>query len=119
MASERQTKKAERPGLTQDEVSELRQVFSIFDTNGTGKIEPKEIKAYMQSLGYDSKNPTMFQLIEDLDNSEYDKTKSIKIYKLTKKNETFKSLINVYLINKARSLLINNHDLQTKYKDRN
>ena len=40
------------------------------DTNGTGKIDPKELKAAMQSLGFDSKNPTIFQLIADLDTPE-------------------------------------------------
>jgi Ca2+-binding EF-hand superfamily protein len=61
------TKKVERPGLSQDEVDEIRQAFDLFDTNGSGKIDPKELKAAMQSLGFDSKNPTIFQLIAELD----------------------------------------------------
>ena len=63
-------KRVERPGLSQDEVEEIRQAFDLFDTNGTGKIDPKELKAAMQSLGFDSKNPTIFQLIADLDTPE-------------------------------------------------
>ena len=39
----------------------------MFDTNSIGKIVPKEIKAAMQSLGFDNKNPTIYQLIADLD----------------------------------------------------
>jgi Ca2+-binding EF-hand superfamily protein len=65
-----QNKKVERPGLSQDEVDEIRQAFDLFDTNGTGRIDPKELKAAMQSLGFDTKNPTIFQLIAELDTPE-------------------------------------------------
>ena len=30
-------------------------------------IDPKELKAAMQSLGFESKNPTIYQMIADLD----------------------------------------------------
>ena len=63
-------KNIERPGLSTDEVDEIRQAFELFDTNGTGRIDPKELKAAMQSLGFDSKNPTIFQLIAELDTPE-------------------------------------------------
>ena len=64
------TKKVEHPGLSTEEVDEIKQAFDLFDTNGTGKIDPKELKAAMQSLGFDLKNPTIFQLIADLDTPE-------------------------------------------------
>ena len=64
------SKKVERPGLSSEEVDEIKQAFDLFDTNGTGKIDPKELKAAMQSLGFDSKNPTIYQLIADLDTPE-------------------------------------------------
>jgi Ca2+-binding EF-hand superfamily protein len=34
-------KTTERPGLTADEVDELREAFNLFDTEATGKIDPK------------------------------------------------------------------------------
>ena len=34
-------KKLERPGLTEDEIEELREAFNLFDTEATGKIDPK------------------------------------------------------------------------------
>ena len=64
------TTKVEKSGLSNDEVDEIRQAFDLFDTNGTGKIDPKELKAAMQSLGFDSKNPTIYSLIADLDTPE-------------------------------------------------
>ncbi len=69
----KQEKKVERPGLSQDEVDEIKQAFDLFDTNGTGRIDPKELKAAMQSLGFDTKNPTIFQLIAELDTPEASK----------------------------------------------
>jgi len=60
-------------GLGNDEVDELKQAFELFDTNQTGKLDPKELKAAMQSLGFDTKNPTIFQMISELDTPESQK----------------------------------------------
>lgn len=57
----------ERPGLTEDEIDEIREAFNLFDTDGSGTIDPKELKVAMQSLGFDSKNPTVYQMIAELD----------------------------------------------------
>ena len=48
----------------------IKLAFNVFDTNGTGKINPKEIKAAMEYLGQDAHNPTVYQLISLLDESE-------------------------------------------------
>ena len=45
-----------RPGLTEDEVEEIKEAFDLFDTDGSGSIDPKELKAAMQSLGFEAKN---------------------------------------------------------------
>ena len=37
------------------------------NTDGSGSIDPKELKAAMTSLGFDAKNQTIFQMISDLD----------------------------------------------------
>ena len=42
-----------RPGLTDDEIDEIREAFNLFDTEGTGRVDPRELKAAMQSLGFD------------------------------------------------------------------
>lgn len=36
-------KTTERPGLTADEIEELREAFNLFDTEATGKIDPRYI----------------------------------------------------------------------------
>ena len=57
----------ERPGLNEDEIEELKEAFSLFDTEATGKIDPKEVKSAMTSLGFESKNPNIFNMVADLE----------------------------------------------------
>jgi Ca2+-binding EF-hand superfamily protein len=57
----------ERPGLTEDEILEIKEAFDLFDTDGGGTIDPKELKAAMTSLGFEAKNQTIYQMISDLD----------------------------------------------------
>ncbi|KMZ97766.1 caltractin ICL1e, partial [Plasmodium vivax North Korean] len=45
--------------------------FNLLDTDGTGTIDPKEIKCAMQSLGLDVKNPMIFRMIADLEKDGY------------------------------------------------
>jgi len=63
----RHTKTYERPGLSKEEIEEIREAFNLFDTDGSGTIDPKELKAAMQSLGFEAKNATIYQMIGDID----------------------------------------------------
>ena len=45
-----------RPGLTEDEIEEIKEAFDLFDTDGSGSIDPRELRAAMQSLGFEAKN---------------------------------------------------------------
>jgi len=56
-----------RPGLSEEDVEEIREAFNLFDTDGSGTIDPKELKAAMQSLGFEAKNQTIYRMIEDID----------------------------------------------------
>ena len=60
----------ERPGLTEDEIEEIREAFALFDTDSSGVIDPKELVAAMKSLGFETKNPTIFAMIQGLDTHE-------------------------------------------------
>ena len=53
-----------------EESEELHQAFELFDVKENGKINPKEIKETMEQLGFDTKNPTIYQIIADLDTEE-------------------------------------------------
>jgi Ca2+-binding EF-hand superfamily protein len=59
-----------RNGLSDDEIEELRHAFELFDTKGKGRINPKELISAMQSLGYDLRNPTIYELVVELDTPE-------------------------------------------------
>ena len=37
----RPTKTYERPGLSEEEIEEIREAFNLFDTDGSGTIDPK------------------------------------------------------------------------------
>jgi Ca2+-binding EF-hand superfamily protein len=53
-------KEYERPGLTEDEIEEIKEAFDLFDADGGGTIDPKELKDAMQSLGFEAKNATIY-----------------------------------------------------------
>merc|ERR1711957_349734 len=59
-----------RPGLTEDEIEEIKEAFDLFDTDGSGSIDPRELRAAMQSLGFEAKNQTIYQMITDLDKNK-------------------------------------------------
>merc|ERR1712178_460183 len=46
---------------------EIKEAFDLFDTDQSGEIDLKELKAAMQSLGYESKNDTIFTMLAELD----------------------------------------------------
>ncbi len=61
------TKQYERPGLSSDEIEEIREAFNLFDADGSGTIDPKELTSAMESLGFEAKNQTIYQMIKDID----------------------------------------------------
>ena len=73
---------SQRNGLADDEVDELRQAFELLDTKHAGKINPKELKTSMQSIGYDLNNPQIYELVDELDTQEAVKAGGITFNKL-------------------------------------
>ena len=45
-----------RPGLSADEIMEIKEAFDLFDSDGGGTIDPAELKAAMTSLGFEAKS---------------------------------------------------------------
>jgi len=54
-------------GLSEEEVTSIKLSFDLFDTDGGGAIDPAELKTSMISLGLAASNPTIYQMIADLD----------------------------------------------------
>ena len=59
-----------KQNISIEENEDLRQAFDLFDIKENGKIDPSEIKETMKQLGFDTKNPTIYKIIEDLDTEE-------------------------------------------------
>lgn len=43
---------AKPPELTNEQKQEIREAFDLFDTDGSGTIDAKELKVAMRALGY-------------------------------------------------------------------
>merc|ERR1712178_98538 len=56
-----------RPGLSEDEVEEIKEAFDLFDNDGSGAISVNESTAAMQSLGFDVKHAVVYNMVSDLD----------------------------------------------------
>ena len=56
-----------RPGLTEDDIEEIKEAFDLFDSDGSGTVEPRELKSAMVSLGFEAKNATLFHVVTELD----------------------------------------------------
>ena len=62
------SKKVEKSAtVVEPDGEEIKKTFEFFDANGTGRINAKEIKMAMQNIGYDDKNPTVYQIVSELD----------------------------------------------------
>ena len=66
--SKAQSKKVEVQRVTSSsDGGDIKDAFELFDTND-GKINAREIKEGMQNIGFDDNNPTIYQVIAELDN---------------------------------------------------
>ena len=56
-----------RPGLTEEEILEIKDAFDLFDVGKTGKIETRDLKQAMENQGFQYKSPTIFKMVCELD----------------------------------------------------
>merc|ERR1711957_38230 len=56
-----------RPGLSVDEVEEMKEAFDLFDNDNSGAISVNELTSAMQALGFDVKHAVVFNMVADLD----------------------------------------------------
>ncbi|OCT67657.1 hypothetical protein XELAEV_18038958mg [Xenopus laevis] len=53
--------------LTEEQKQEIREAFDLFDTDGTGTIDVKELKVAMRALGFEPKKEEIKKMIADID----------------------------------------------------
>ena len=56
-----------RGGLTEEQKQEIREAFDLFDTDGSGTIDAKELKVAMRALGFEPKKEEIKKMISDID----------------------------------------------------
>jgi centrin-1 len=54
--------------ISSDDGDEIKNAFEFFDSNGNGKIDAREVRNAMQKIGYDENNPTVYEVVTELDN---------------------------------------------------
>merc|ERR1711924_299545 len=64
----RRGKKAKPGGLTEEQLDEIREAFSLFDSDASGAIDVRELKAAMRALGFEGKNEELKKMVSDVDN---------------------------------------------------
>merc|ERR1712187_1089123 len=81
----------ERPGLSADEVDEIKEAFDLFDNDNSGAISVNELTSAMQSLGFDVKHAVVYNMVADLDSAgsgeiEFGEFLAVMTAKLSDKN---------------------------------
>ena len=70
MASYKKTtlaKPKKRTELTEEQKQEIKEAFDLFDTDGSGTIDSKELKVAMRALGFEPKKEEIRKMISDVD----------------------------------------------------
>eukprot|EP00743_Colponemidia_sp_Colp-15_P000517 GILK01000582.1.p1 GENE.GILK01000582.1~~GILK01000582.1.p1 ORF type:complete len:198 (+),score=52.14 GILK01000582.1:54-596(+) len=60
-------KKYAKPGLREEEVIEIKEAFDLFDMDGGGTIDPKEMLAAIKAMGLAGNIQTITSMIHDMD----------------------------------------------------
>ena len=56
-----------RAQLSEDQKTEIKEAFDLFDTDGSGTIDQKELKVAMRALGFEPKKEEIMKMIRDAD----------------------------------------------------
>ncbi|XP_036176881.1 centrin-1 [Myotis myotis] len=68
VASTSQKKKlGPQPELTEEQKQEVREAFDLFDADGSGTIDVKELKVAMRALGFEPKKEEMKKMVSEVD----------------------------------------------------
>lgn len=60
-------KTSPKPELTEELRQEIREAFELFDTDGSGYIDVKELKVAMRALGFEPKKEEIKRMINEVD----------------------------------------------------
>ena len=60
-------KPRKRTELTEEQKQEIKEAFDLFDTDGSGTIDAKELKVAMRALGFEPRKEEIRKMIADVD----------------------------------------------------
>ncbi|XP_068344377.1 probable calcium-binding protein CML20 [Pyrus communis] len=66
-ASRKEKPRGRHHGLTQQKRQEIKEAFELFDTDGSGTIDAKELNVAMRALGFEMTEEQINQMIADVD----------------------------------------------------
>eukprot|EP00062_Callorhinchus_milii_P022056 gi/632979435/ref/XP_007906467.1/ PREDICTED: caltractin isoform X1 [Callorhinchus milii] len=67
LGTSQRKKSGSKSELTEEQKQEIREAFDLFDTDGSGTIDVKEIKVAMRALGFEPKKEEIKKMISDID----------------------------------------------------
>lgn len=56
----------QRQGLDEEQIEELREAFNLFDTEHSGTIDARELKAALRALGFEVKKEDVRRMLADI-----------------------------------------------------
>ena len=59
--------KKNKPKLTEEQKQEIKEAFELFDTEGQGKIDAKELKVAMSAMGFQPKKEEVRKILTEYD----------------------------------------------------
>jgi Ca2+-binding EF-hand superfamily protein len=75
--------------LSTEQKQEIREAFDLFDLDGSGTIDVKELKVAMRALGFEPKREELKKMIADLDKGNSDRLDFSEFLELMVKKMVF------------------------------
>mmetsp|Transcript_9777 Transcript_9777/g.32739 ORF Transcript_9777/g.32739 Transcript_9777/m.32739 type:complete len:291 (-) Transcript_9777:133-1005(-) len=65
-------KSRQQEGVTEEQMQEIREAFELFDADGSGKVDVRELKIAMRALGFNVKKAEVREMVAELGKDEHD-----------------------------------------------
>ena len=66
-AKRKATAAAVKLDLSEEQKSDIREAFNLFDTTGSGSIDTKDLKVAMRALGFEPRKEEIKKMVNDVD----------------------------------------------------
>merc|ERR1712106_92902 len=82
-------KSVKKNELTDEQKAEIREAVDLFDTDGTGTINIKELKVALRALGFEPKKEELQEMIDEADMDGDGEVNEAEFFRMMKKTEIF------------------------------